>query len=288
MPRPISRSLFTLLSLLVSLSAFALDEQEELVFFDKLMGDGLNELASAEMESFLQRNPQHPERSELLWKLEHCYLTLGRPISAIERARAFRAAAPDDPRACEALYLAAHAGAQAGLLDDASSLLEILLSEHAACVHHGDAVLLSARIARAKEDRAAAHQLLGWLIDHSSDREILGRALYERAELRAEEDAESARPDYLALKSNMSDHPLAGFASLSLARLEQQNGHPDRALAELEWLLARFDQRDLVGPALGPKEDWLESIGRPLHAAEALNDLRSQIPQRAGAVELMP
>ncbi len=287
MPRPLSRSFFVLLLLLVPLSAIALDEQEELVFFGKLMGDGLYELASAEMESFLQRNPQHPERSELLWKLERCYLALGRPVSAMERARAFTAAAPDDPRACEALYEAAHAGAQEGLLDEASLLLEILLSEHAACVHHGEAVLLSARIARAKEDRAAAHQLLGWLIDHSSDREILGRALYERAELRAEEDAESARPDYLALKSNMSNHPLAGFASLSLARLEQEKGHPDRALAELEWLLGRFDQRDLVGPALGLKADWLESIGRPLQAAEALDDLRLRFPERADEADLI-
>lgn len=286
MPRPIQRILLVLLALSFSLAASALDEQEELVFFARLMDDGLHGLASAEMESFLQRNPTHPERSELLWKLERCYLEMGRPASAMERARSFALAAPEDPRACSALFDAAHAGAQAGMLGESSSLLEILLRDHEGCEDYGEAVLLSARIRRAEDERAAAHQLLGWLIDNSSDPELLGRALYERAQLRAEEDPETARPDYLALKSNLADHPLAGFASLSLARLEHEEARPDRALAELEWLLARFGQRDLVGPALSLKADWLEEIGRPIQAAAALEDLRRRFPDRADEVDL--
>ncbi len=195
MPRPIVRTLLVLLALTASQGALALDENEELVFFDKLMGDGLYELASAEMEAFLQRNPEHPEAVELLWNLEHCYLELDRPVSAMKRARDFAEAAPEDARACESLYIAARAGAQAGLLGESSELLEILLRDYANCARHGEAVMLSARIRRAEGDRAAAHQLLGWLIDHSSDPELLGRALYERAELRAEENPGSARPD---------------------------------------------------------------------------------------------
>ena len=60
MPRSTVRSLLALIILIASLGAFALDAQDEFVFFDKLMGDGLYELASAEMEAFLQQNALDP------------------------------------------------------------------------------------------------------------------------------------------------------------------------------------------------------------------------------------
>jgi len=269
----------------VSAAAFAQDAQDEFVFFDKLMGDGLYELASAEMEGFLQKNPGHPGAPDLFWKLERCYLRMDRPASAMERAKSFAEAVPEDERVCPSLLDAARAGAKAGMLPESAELLDILLRDHADCGQRGEAVLLSARIRRGQGDRAGAHQLLGWLIDHSSDPELLGKALYERADLRGEEDPESARPDYNTLKATLPDHPLAGFASLGLARLDHAQGHPDRALVELEWLLARFEQKDLLRPALELKADWLEEIGRLPDAAEALAELRRRFPGRPDAID---
>jgi len=287
MTRTLLRTLLVAITLLGPVAALALDEGEDLLFFDKLLADGLFELASAEMESFLQSNPGHPESANLLWKLSRCYIELDRPVSAMERARDFASAAPEDDRACAALFEAARAGSRGGQLPETLVLLDVILRDYERCEHHGEAVLLSARIRRARGERAAAHQLLGWLIDHSSDPELLGLALYERAELRAEEDPASARPDLVALKSHLADHPLTGFASLRLARLEHSEGRSDRALLELEWLLPRFQERDLVGPALLLKADWLEELGRPSDAAAAISQLRRGYPDRADDLDLL-
>ena len=268
--------------LLFSLSsALALDAGEELQFFQKLHEDGLHEVALREMESSLSKNPGHELSHEIHHLASLSALALGELEKLSRHLQRFADLRPEDPRLCDLLFQSARECAREGRFELADPLIERLLREHPDCEEKGEVVYLSARIRHAQGNRPAALQLLAWIVENSSDSELLGKALYERADLRGEDNPQSAALDLEALKGSLPNHPLAGFASLRLAGIRHSQGETGKALDEIDWILSRFDEKELVLRALQRKADYLEEYGHLKEAASALGELQLRFPGRA-------
>ncbi|MBN2172216.1 MAG: tetratricopeptide repeat protein [Candidatus Krumholzibacteriota bacterium] len=281
------RRLAVLAALLaLAAGAAALEDEEELLFFRKLVDDGLNEVAAGQMEAFLDIKPDHPEAAEVHYLLGRCYLALADAERAMAHAAAFAAGRPEDPRVCAALYDAAAAGAEAGLLARAAPLLETLLRDHSDCPERQRAVLLSARIQAGRGEEAAALQLLSVLVEQGGSEELVGRALWERAQLKRAERPEDARADLEAIKASTPGHPLAGFAALELATLDENAGRADAAARELAWVIDRFAGTELAARALLRRADLHEAAGRPGEAVRDLRALRRGFPGRGDDAQL--
>lgn len=254
--------------------------EEDLLFFRKLHADGLHAVAAGQMDAWLARNPNHADRVEILYLLGRSHEALEQAEPMMRRLAEFVDLLPGDPRACEALYDAASTGARAGLLVAADPLADRLLRDYPDCALHQAAILLGARIKRGLGDRAAALQMLSFLVESAGEGEILCRALYERAGIKGEADAAAARPDLEALKANLPRHPLAGFASLQLAEQALDQGDENAARVELDWILDHFDEEELRVRALSRRAGLHEQAGRPGAAAADLARLREQHPTR--------
>ncbi len=269
-----------LLIVLAPALAPALDAEEELLFFRKLYADGLYEVAAGQMEDFLARHPEHGERAEVYRMLGRSYLALEDAEPAMIWLERFVMAKPNDPRACQALFDAAQAGVKAGRLEGAEPLLDWLLRDYSTCEYAEPGILLAARVKAARDERAAALQLLSYLIDSSGSEELVGRALYERAGLKEDSETGSGRRDLEALKASLPASPLAGFAALALARQAAQQGRLDAALSELDWLLRRFEEEELATDALVLRARIHETEERFEEAARDLKRLRERYPER--------
>ncbi|MBM4117145.1 tetratricopeptide repeat protein [bacterium] len=175
--------------------------------------------------------------------------------------------------------------AEAGQVAESESLLHHRLLEEPAAPERGEALLLAARLAAARGEGPLAFALLGQLLAGGAEGELAGRALFERAALRAAADPLAAREDLERLQRQAPGHPLAGFAGLRLAEQALAAGEQARALAELDALLARFDEAPLAGAALAQRAALHEAAGRPGAAAADLASLRGRFPERAAAAE---
>ena len=266
--------------LILAAGAVALEDEEELLFFRKLVDDGLHAVAAGQMEAFLDVKPDHPEAAEVHRLLGRCYLALDDAERAMGHVAAFAASRPEDPRVCAALYDAAAAGAEAGLLAGAAPLLETLLRDHPDCPERPRAVLLSARLQAGRGETAAALQLLSVLIEQGASEELVGRALWERAQLKRADRPEAARADLEAIKATTPAHPLAGFAALELAALDEVAGRADAAARELAWVIDRFAGTELAARARLRRADLHEAAGRPADAVRDLRALRRDFPDR--------
>ncbi len=273
MPAPL-RALLLAALLLGPLPRPAAGETEDLHFFRRLVATGLAEPAAAQMEAWLAAQPAHPERAEVAHLLGETCLALGRPAGALAAFAAFAELAPGDARAAPALLSAASAGTEAGLLAESEPLLRRLLLDYPDFAARGEALLLCARNAAGRGEAALALTLLDQLLAAGEAGELAGRALYERAQLRADRDPAAARADLIALRRRQPRHPLAGFAALALAGQSHVAGDEAGALAELAWVLAQFPEAELAARALSLRAELHEAAGRPAAAAADLAALR--------------
>ncbi len=276
-------ALLALIFLFPAAPAAALEDEEEFVFFRKLYADSLYEVAAGQMQAFLERRPQHPQRAELSWLLGRSYLAMEQGGPALQWLGAFASDSPQDPRVCEALYDAARIGVRQGFLTESSAALDLLLRDYDDCDKRDSAILLSARVKGANGDRAAALQLLSYLIESSGEEELVGRALFERATLKQANDGAGGRVDFEKLKATLPRHPLAGFAARQLAETARAEGRSADALTELDWLLRNFAEPDLAAPAYALKAELLADAERYEAAAEALAQRRERYPAAADA-----
>ena len=279
MPAPV-RVLLLAALLLVPLPRPAAGETEDLQFFRRLVASGLAEPAAVQMEAWLAAQPTHPERAEVAHLLGETSLALGRPAGALAAFAAFAELAPGDARAAPALLSAASAGTEAGLLAESEPLLRRLLLDYPDFAARGEALLLGARNAAGRGEDALALALLDQLLAAGEAGELAGRALYERAQLRARRDPAAAREDLSALRRRQPQHPLAGFAALALAGQSRAAGDEAGALVELAWVLAHFPEAELAARALSLRADLHEGAGRPAAAAADLAALRRRDPAR--------
>ena len=283
------RRVFALVPLLLALGgpAVALDDEEELDFFRKLYADSLYDVAAGQMETFLTRRPEHPQRAELALLLGRSYLALGQGEPALRWFVDFTDSRPEDPRICESLYEAVKFGVGQGLLAQAEPVLDRYLRDYGDCAKRDAAILLSARVKAARGESAVALQLLSFLIDSSGEEELVGRALFERATLKGERDKAAGRSDLETLKATLPRHPLAGFAAGQLAEAAVLEGREEDALAELDWLLRNFAEADLAAPALERKAEILAKAERFEAAAAVLAQRRRSYPGRPDELPLL-
>ncbi len=264
--------------LLASLPCVAGSETEDLLFFRRLVASGLAEPAVAQMETWLAAQPGHPERAEVAHLLGETSLALGRPAGALAGFGLFAELAPSDPRAAPGLLAAAAAGSRAGLFAESEPLSRRLLLDYPDFAARGEALLLGARLAAGRGETTLALALLDQLLAGGETGDLVGRALFERAQLRSAADPAAAHADLSALRRRQPEHPLAAFAALTLAEQALAAGDEAGALAELAWVLANFEEDELVGRALALRATLHEQAGRPAAAAADLAARRRRLP----------
>lgn len=272
------RALAVAALLLASLPRGAGGETEDLLFFRRLVASGLEAPAAAQMETWLAAQPGHPERAEVAHLLGETSLALGRPAGALAGFGLFAELAPGDPRAAPGLLAAVDAGSRAGLFAESEPLSRRLLLDYPDFAARGEALLLGARLAAGRGEATLALALLDQLLAGSETGERVGRALFERAQLRSAADPAAARADLSALRQRLPEHPLAAFAALTLAEQALAAGDEAGALAELAWVLAHFEEDELVGRALALRATLHEEAGRPAAAAADLATRRRRLP----------
>ncbi|KPJ60577.1 MAG: hypothetical protein AMJ46_06180 [Latescibacteria bacterium DG_63] len=260
-------------------------EVPELKYAEKLIEDGMPEVAREELEMFIEGEASDDSR-------QHAMILLGdirRSRSEFDEARSlyFGAyeASPRGERACVALFMAGECSLHLGRYRDAASTFEQVAARFPECSHFcpalrnvGVAFFRRGEFAQAAKEFEKGLALCG-------EKRWKPELLYWLGAALTHTDAERAKATFELLRRDHRGTQAAFRGSVRLAKMLREEDNARGALDVLGDALSYKVNDELLSEAFRERAELLESLGRPGDAALAYAECSRLSPDSSVAEE---